>query len=72
MLSTAIMIPVPDVNSYITCPRCSSQVIARSNFCNFCGASLKPQPIVLKICPNCYSRITEKAHFCPECGEKQK
>lgn len=72
MLSAAILIPVSGVNNTISCPKCGSQVTADSNYCNNCGASLKPQPVILKICLRCWGRIPEKAKFCPECGQKQK
>lgn len=71
VLSAAIIIPVPTYESYISCPKCSSQVTANSNFCNYCGAPLKPQQVVLKICPRCKNRIAESAKYCPECGKKQ-
>ncbi|MGE5555775.1 MAG: zinc-ribbon domain-containing protein [Methanocella sp.] len=71
MLSAGILIPIPFCENYLTCPRCGSQVTAKSNYCNYCGASLKAQPVILKICPKCQNRIPQTAHFCPECGQKQ-
>jgi RNA polymerase subunit RPABC4/transcription elongation factor Spt4 len=71
ILSASILIPVPTYYEYITCPRCGSQVISNSNYCNFCGTALKPSQVVLKICPRCKNRIPEAARFCPECGQKQ-
>ncbi|MGD6807087.1 MAG: zinc-ribbon domain-containing protein [Candidatus Bathyarchaeia archaeon] len=72
ILSAAILIPVPAYTQSITCPHCNSHVTPNSNYCNFCGAALKPQPLILKICSSCRNRISSAAHFCPECGQKQE
>jgi predicted amidophosphoribosyltransferase len=65
------MLPVPTYTQYIRCPNCGSQVASFSNYCNYCGASLR-QPILLKICAKCLTRIPAASKFCPECGKKQE
>gem|GEM_PF-2650364 len=70
-LSAFIVMPVPSYSQSLVCPKCNTQVTPVANYCDNCGAPLKPQ-VTLKICPHCKSRIVEAAHFCPECGQKQK
>ncbi|MGD6851629.1 MAG: zinc-ribbon domain-containing protein [Candidatus Bathyarchaeia archaeon] len=71
ILSAYILMPVPSYSPCgVICPRCNAQVTPTANYCNTCGAPLKPQ-VILKVCPNCRSRMPEKALFCPECGQKQ-
>ena len=66
-----VLLPSSLLGSYTVCPRCGLQVSSVSNYCNFCGALLRPE-LVLKICPNCKNRIPTVARFCNQCGQKQK
>lgn len=50
------------------CPRCSSQIIQGSKFCQNCGVAIN----VALNCSGCGSKITANATFCPECGKKLK
>ena len=45
------------------CPRCSTMVGARFNFCPNCKCNLHPS------CPNCKREIAETDKFCPYCGQ---
>jgi hypothetical protein len=64
-----LLIPLPLAGQYVTCPSCRRQISSVSNYCNSCGALLRPQ-LVLKICPNCKRKITVSSRFCSECGQK--
>jgi predicted amidophosphoribosyltransferase len=70
LIGAWILVPLSSYGQYLICPRCKRQVSPASNYCDFCGALLRPE-IVLKICPNCKSRIPVSARFCSECGTKQ-
>jgi len=70
LIGAWILVPLPSYGQYLICPRCKRQVSPASNYCDFCGALLRPE-IVLKICPSCKSRIPVSARFCSECGTKQ-
>jgi hypothetical protein len=48
------------------CPRCSSMVGPRFNFCSNCKCNLHPS------CPNCKREIAETDKFCPYCAEELK
>jgi hypothetical protein len=45
------------------CPRCSTSVGARFNFCPNCKCNLHPS------CPNCKREIAETDKFCPNCAQ---
>jgi hypothetical protein len=45
------------------CPRCSTTVGARFNFCPNCKYDLRPS------CPNCKREIAETDKFCPYCAQ---
>jgi RNA polymerase subunit RPABC4/transcription elongation factor Spt4 len=45
------------------CPRCSTMVGARFNFCPNCKCNLHPA------CPNCKREVAETDKFCPYCGQ---
>ncbi|HVH50402.1 MAG TPA: zinc ribbon domain-containing protein [Candidatus Bathyarchaeia archaeon] len=45
------------------CPRCSTMVGARFNFCPNCKCNLHPS------CPNCKREVAETDKFCPYCGQ---
>src|SRR5271157_527560 len=65
-----ILFPVVSREQSVICPKCRTQVLSSSNYCNFCGARLR-QPYLLKICSKCWSRMEATSKFCPECGQKQ-
>jgi RNA polymerase subunit RPABC4/transcription elongation factor Spt4 len=46
-----------------TCPRCSTMVGARFNFCPNCKCNLHPS------CPNCKREVAETDKFCPYCAQ---
>jgi len=46
------------------CPRCSTSVGPRFNFCPNCKNDLHPS------CPNCKQEIAETDKFCPNCGNE--
>jgi len=46
------------------CPRCSTPVGPRFNFCPNCKNDLHPS------CPNCKQEIAETDKFCPNCGNE--
>jgi hypothetical protein len=46
------------------CPRCSTMVGARFNFCSNCKCNLHPS------CPNCKREIAETDKFCPYCAQE--
>lgn len=48
----------------IVCPKCKSQVVSGSKFCNYCGTKLENE------CPNCGAPVTPDSVFCAECGHK--
>ena len=48
----------------IDCPKCKSQVVGGSKFCNYCGTKLENE------CPNCGATVTPDSVFCAECGHK--
>ena len=48
----------------IVCPKCKSQVVSGSKFCNYCGTKLENK------CPNCGAPVTPDSVFCAECGHK--
>ena len=48
----------------IVCPKCKSQVVGGSKFCNYCGAKLENK------CSNCGAAVTPDSIFCAECGHK--
>ncbi len=48
------------------CPRCSTAVGARFNFCPNCKCNLHPA------CPQCKREIAESDKFCPYCGNDLK
>ncbi len=45
------------------CPRCSTMVGARFNFCPNCKCNLHPS------CPNCKREVAETDKFCPYCAQ---
>ena len=45
------------------CPRCSTLVGARFNFCPNCKCNLHPS------CPNCKREVAETDKFCPYCAQ---
>ncbi len=45
------------------CPRCSTMVGARFNFCPNCKCNLHPS------CPNCKREVAESDKFCPYCAQ---
>jgi RNA polymerase subunit RPABC4/transcription elongation factor Spt4 len=45
------------------CPRCSTMVGARFNFCPNCKCNLHPA------CPNCKREVAETDKFCPYCAQ---
>lgn len=45
------------------CPRCSTLVGARFNFCSNCKCNLHPS------CPNCKREVAETDKFCPFCAQ---
>ncbi len=45
------------------CPRCSTQVGARFNFCPNCKCNLHPS------CPTCKREVAETDKFCPYCSQ---
>src|SRR6266481_980123 len=46
-----------------SCPRCSTMVGARFNFCPNCKCNLHPS------CPNCKREVAETDKFCPYCAQ---
>jgi hypothetical protein len=46
------------------CPRCSTMVGARFNFCPNCKCNLHPS------CPNCKREVAETDKFCPYCAQE--
>jgi len=48
------------------CPRCSTAVGARFNFCPNCKCNLHPS------CPECKREIVETDKYCPYCGNDLK
>jgi len=46
------------------CPRCSTLVGARFNFCPNCKCNLHPS------CPNCKREVAETDKFCPNCAQE--
>jgi len=46
------------------CPRCSTMVGARFNFCPNCKCNLHPS------CPNCKREVAESDKFCPNCAQE--
>ena len=67
--------PIPGTQppvEMITCPQCSAQVPAGTEFCGYCGVYLQVPIEELKsswkVCPLCHNRAPATQQFCPICG----
>ena len=52
----------------VECPACRKEVPA-GDWCDACGASLKPQPEAQLLCQACGTGNRESARFCRSCGK---
>ena len=68
MMSHADSTVEPVMDNTIECPKCSKQNKKGTNFCSWCGASLKVKKIK---CISCGVELDEGARFCNNCGASQ-
>lgn len=52
------------------CPKCGEPVGADDQFCNNCGAEVKPK--AGRVCPKCGKELKGKVKFCSNCGTEIK
>ena len=65
-----LKLQIKEIEGFVKCPNCGSDVPADASFCNHCGGKIQKEPEGISKCPNCGKEVADDALFCNNCGCK--